>query len=1239
MKRLLVSVMLGLMLLNVPAVGQGTRGSLTGLVKDPTGAAILDAAVTAKNNATAEEFRGETDSQGAFVFPSLPVGLYTVAVEAKGFKRAELPEVLIEVSTSARVTIDLEIGNVTEEVTVTGEAQAVVNTVSPVLNNVVNTRQVTDLPLPGRNPLDLARLQAGIAVPGNDIRNATVAGLRGTATNITHDGVNVMDNVVKVDSFFAISAPTVEAVSEFSVSVGTTGSDAGRGVAQVRIVTPSGSNELHGSVFLFHRNDNLHANSFANNANNLPKNVELQNRFGYSAGGPVYIPKVYDGRNKTFWFTSYQGFREPFTATASRTVLTEQARRGLFRYVDRDGNLQTINLIGGIGDANARARALNPLTAAIVNSTPLPNDTQGLIGDGLNTGGFRFQVPGKDSNDRWSVRVDQQLFNRWGSHKLEYVLHRATFLSSPDFLNGGEPVFPGGVFSLQSSTRWNTSAAIHSTFGATATNEVRYGHQRAPVGFLRSAPPDMPFFINAISFTDPDERNLSNGRNTTVYHFQDNFAWVRRAHTFRMGAEAQSITFHNFTTDGTHPTVNLNSNTANPTGILNADFPRLPAGTAGTNIAGRARSIYVDLVGLLGSAQQTFFVTDPQRGFTPGAPFSRPIRQRDVSLYFQDQWRVKRNLTLNYGLRWEYLAVPEVLNGLALLPANGVEGLFGISGFGNVFNPGVLRGTSPTLLDFAGGDTGRPIYNDDWNNFAPFIGFAYAPKFRSGPLSWIFGSEDGKSSIRGGFSISYLRDGLSVFSGVMGSNPGLTLTPAVTNPVGTLTEAGLPVPVPPFRVPLSDLDNFRLNSGNGIWTFDPNLRTPYVQQWSFGIEREIARGTAIEARYVGNHGVKLWRGFDFNEVNIFENGFLDEFLKAQRNLEINGGTSFAPGRPGTFALPTMAALFQGLPNNVGFQSTGFINALLLNNVGGMASTLANSTTYANTRTRLAPNFFRVNPNAAFARVLSNLSFSNYHSLQLELRRRFSRGVFLQANYTFSKALTDSEGSTSNLESFRTLRNFAIDRHRAGFDQTHRFISNFIYEIPVGPGRSFLNSGPGVVRKMLEGWQIGGIVNWQSGQPISVTSGRSTFNNLNPGLNPANLVGMSVEDFRKNVGVFKTPEGVFYINPLLLNIARNPDGSRTITVKDGLFEPPAPGAFGTFPRNFLNSANYYRTDFSVMKRTRYSERGYIEFRAEFFNLTNHTNFFPGSFSIDSESFGVIGGSGAPREIQLGLRINW
>lgn len=1240
--KLLARSLIVLLLATAPVFSQSTRGSLSGLVSDPNGGAINAATVTVKNIATSEDFKTTTNTQGVFVFASLLPGTYSLTVEAGGFKKTEVTEVVIEVAQPAKVDVKLEVGAVSEQVTVTGEAQEIINTTSPTLSKTINARQVADLPLLSRNPLDLARLQAGLAVNGTDVRNASVQGLRGNATNVTQDGINAMDNFVKGSSFFAISSPSLNATSEFSITVGTVGSDAGRGVAQVTMITPSGTNAFHGSVFYQHRNDALNANTFFNNATGTPKSFLRQHFFGVSSSGPLWIPKVYDGRNRSFWFFSYEGFREPFSVTRTRTVLSDQARTGVYRYVGANGQVQSVNLLS-LGNFHS----LNGLSTAQLNAMPSANNDICTACDQLNFRAFRYNVPGKDPSDRYNGRFDQQLWDssKWGSHRLEFVYHYGEFLLTPDTFNGLEAPFPGGVNAFQASIRTLYTAALHSTFGGTMTNEVRFGHQDAPVGFLRESQPSQPFIVFGAATTNFDNTFMSQGRNTEVNQVIDNFSLVKGSHTFKMGADIQHVYAYSYNDAGINETITLGSNSANSDGLAIGNLPNLPAGAAGTSIFNNARAIYRDLTGMLANASATFNVTSPSSGFVPGATRGRAFLYNDVSVYFQDAWRMKRNLTLNYGLRWEYEGVPSLPDGLGIQITN-FNDIFGVAGPGNLFQPTAKSGNAAATLDFVSGKTSNSLYNKDWNNFAPFIGFAWSPNFNSGPMHWIFGGE-GRSSVRGGYSVSYLQDGFTVVSNALGTgttNPGLIQTAANTVPTGTLSSAGVPLVTPTFKVPITSADNFAINPNNGLWVIDPHLATPYVQQWSFGIEREINSNTAIEVRYAGNHAVKIYRAVDYNETNIFENGFLQEFLNAQANLAARGGSSFAPGVAGTVALPIFSALFNGLSTGTGFGNSTFIANLQQNNIGAMVNTLAYSPTFKTNRASLPPAFFVGNPNAQFARVLGNFSYSKYQSFQVEIRRRFSGGLSFQANYTLARTLNDGTGTINNqstLTSFRSLRNLRLDYQNSGQDQRHRFVANVVYDLPFGTGRRYLHDIWAPARKAIEGWTAGVIVTSQTGTPFFFNSNRSTFNSFNAGSNPAQLVGMTFAEISKNIGVFKTPQGVFFINPNLLNIVTNAAGALTSArLKDGILGAPAPGTFGNFPLNSLYGPNFNQTDFTLAKRTYFRERANVEFRMIAFNLFNHPNFVYGGNTFDSSSFGrITSTTGIERQISFNIAVNW
>ena len=1257
----LLIVGLAILVLQVVGMAQSsTHGSLTGTITDQQGAVVSGATVTLSSAVAGADRTAVTDSNGNFDFQSLLPGTYSISVEAQGFKKALAREIVVNVAQNTQVKVQLDIGLANETVTVIA-SQEVLNTASASLTSTVNTRQVVDLPLPTRNPLELAGLQAGVAVVGNGFRGASIAGLRQTATNVTQDGINAMDNFVKTSSLFAISTPSLNSTAEFSITTGTTGSDAGRGVAQVTLITKSGTSEFHGGAFYMNRNDYFQANTFFNNALGTPRPRQNQHFFGFDIGGPIYTPWFgeggpthWNGRDKAAFFFAYEGFRDNFSVTRNRTVLTDTARQGIFRYsrigctpAGSPSCVQTVNLLA-IGTQNS----LNPITTGILNTIPLPNNPD--VGDGFNLGGFRYNVTGVSNNDKFVGRYDHQLVSdtRLGSHKLEFVLNYFKNILSPDTFNGLEGPFPGLVNSTQGGPRWLVTGALVSNFGSSVTNVFRMGKQWAPVGFLLERNPTEPF-INFQAITDPYAGGSfqSQGRDTQVWNIKDDLTWSKGNHIFKMGADYQQIFATTFNDVGTNQIINLGTPSHNPGGIDDSDFPN-----SNSTIRANARSIFANLVGNLNSSSATVNVTSPTSGFVLGATRERLFQQRDLALYIQDQWRARNNLTLNLGVRWDYMGVPTIPNGLAIQLTEHHD-IFGVSGFGNLFNPNAPAGAAPAIgiLDFVSGDTGKGLYSNDWNNFAPFFGFAWSPEFNNRLGRWIFGGP-GKSSIRGGYSISYIRDGFTVISNAMGvgtTNPGLIATAAETTLTGVLT-GPIPLDPPSFQIPITDRQNNLLNPNNSLWAIDPTLRSPYVQQWSFGIEREIARDTALEIRYAANHAIKLYRAVDFNEINIFENGFLNEFLNAQRNLAAyiaanpNCGQSgqpacrFTPGSaPGTVALPIFSAFFNGVSAANGFLNTTFISHLNNNNVGSIASTLAFSNTYRAARQNPAngipANFFVANPNALASRLLTNDSMSNYHSLQVEVRRRLAAGLLFQADYTFSKALTnapDAQGNNqSTLENFRTFRDKRLDYRRSNDDQTHRFVANGIYDLPFGRGRRYLSGANTFIDQTLGGWSLGGIVVWSTRPPFFITAGRTTFNGWPAGIAlttasdannlPAQLVGISFEDFKKNVGLFKTPGGVFWFNPDLLNITTNSRGQVTgSTLKPGLLGQPDPGTFGNFPMNSLNSGDYFNLDMSLTKRFPVGERVSLDLKTTFINILNTPNFTYGNTQFDSTQFGRI-----------------
>ena len=1274
-------------LVAITAFSQQTTGTLHGTVNDPSGAVVAGATVTVTNPETGAERAAETNSNGVFDFQALQPGKYTVSVEAKGFKRAVSRDIVVSVSVAAEVTIPLEIGSANETVTVTA-AQEVINTTTPSVTNIINTRQVVDLPLIDRNPVNLAGLQAGIAVVGTDVRGASVSGLRQTAVNLTQDGINAMDNFVKTSSFFALTTPSLNSTSEFSVTTGTVGSDSGRGAAQVNLVTKGGTNDFHGHAFLQIINNWTDANTWFNQSIHAAKPILRQHYDGFDIGGPVYAPRFGEGgksylsgKDRAFFFFSYERFVQSDSRSRNRVVLTPSARQGLFSY-QVGGVVNTVNLLT---QSSVPFHALNPVMTAHLDQIPAPNNNLGCStgADGFNISCFQFNANQLTSNDKYVVRYDHQLFKdrSFGSHKLEFVFSRVLTKTFPDVTtNGLEAPFPGGVNGFQASTRNLVTPALISTFGNNVTNVLRFGRQWAPVDFNRDAPQILPFISLPGVLTNYDNTFLPQPRNTIVDQATDTLSWVKGNHLWKGGMDWQNVLGISRNDAGivqTNQIGPITANTANNTGLTIAG--NLP-GASSANLTA-ANTVYGAITGLLGSATQTLNVSSPTSGFVPGYTRLRTVDEKDLALFVQDQWRMKSNFTLSYGVRWDYMGVPTVPNGLAIQPTN-FDSVWGISGVGNLFKPTAAPGsnTQPSAtLDFVSGDTGRGLYKNDWNNFAPFVGFAYSPNFKTGLLHRLFG-EEGTSSIRAGYSISYLHDGVTTFTNLLGTgntNPGLIqtantsvlsgVTPPSNQIRGQLTAGGVPLIFPTFKMPITDRENFLANTASGLWTADPNLRSPYVHQWNFGIEKEIFKNLALEVRYVGNYAPNTWRALNINEINIFENGFLNDFVNAKKNLAIFqattpcGGTgqpacTFAnSGLAGQVALPVFNAFFSGRAGD--FTNATFIQNLNDNNVGTLANTLAFSSTYRANRENpalgLAGNFFVVNPNAAFVNILTNDSKSNYNALEIELRHRYSSGLQFQADYTWSKAMgdaTDAQGNNqSDLVSRLTLRNPKADYRRSPQDQTQRFIANGIYDLPFGHGRHWMSNANGAVDRLVGGFTIGAIVSWATGVPWYVASGRTTFNNGTANIG-AQLTGITFEEFKKNVGLFKTTQGVFFVNPNLLDITLDKFGSATASkLKPGLMSAPAPGTFGDFPVNSLNGPSYFNFDLSVTKRIQITERVRFELKGTAINVLNHPNFiFPATatgattnvMNFDSTSFGrVTNQRGTQRQMNIIAQITF
>ena len=573
-----------------------------------------------------------------------------------------------------------------------------------------------------------------------------------------------------------------------------------------------------------------------------------------------------------------------------------------------------------------------------------------------------------------------------------------------------------------------------------------------------------------------------------------------------------------------------------------------------------------------------------------------------------------------------------------------------------------------------GGNAGKEnaYYKTDYNNFAPTVGVAYTPHFKSGIGKFLFGSE-GKTVLRGGYGQSYVNDSiLTALNGADGSNVGLgsTAANAVVNGSTNLNlrlSGALPIiSAPVFNgAPTYLFNNSPAVGGNvgNISAVDPNLQVPKVEQYSFGIQREFFGNLAVEIRYVGSRSKSLLRGADFNQIDIFNNGFLADFNRAAANLALNGTTVFCAGiTPGCQPL----TIFQSGAGSAGRLGvgTGGLSATTFNNNlrNGTVADLArlyvsgglnNHPTVANPT---AAPFLNIMPNPASgtADIIINDATHNYNSLQIEIRRRFSQGLYLQANYTFAKNLTNAVGTSQALfDTYLDNNNKQWDNQRADFDQTHTFNFNGIYQLPFGKGKMLLNRG-GAIDQIFGGWEVSGLVQWTSGAPITFTDTRGTLNRTGRSARQTANTNLTNAEIRALGGIFQANGNIYYINPSVLLQTLNPaTGRYSSTASQGFGTTPFagqaffntnPGQTGNMARAVLNGPKFFNINASVLKSFRFTETVRLQLRAEAFNLLNNTNFTfatageqrPG---ITGTTFGQVTDTTAARTMQFAFRFEF
>jgi TonB dependent receptor len=1197
----------------------------------------------------------------------------------------------VDVGTPITVDASLSTGNISEVVEVSSGGE-VLQTQTATVGTNIQGRQITETPIASRDALDLVGMMPGTASVGAP-RRSSINGLPKGSLSITIDGVDVQDNLLRSsDGYFTYVRPRVDAIEEVTVSTANPGAESGGdGAVQIKFVTKRGTNNYNGGVFWQHRNTLFNAAYWYNNRDLKPsangfipdyRNKVRLNQYGGRYGGPLPFPhfgeggpKIHSGKDKAFFFFNYEEFRQPESQSRTRVVLNPQAQLGNFSYIA--GGVTTTRNLLTLAAANGQVSSIDPTIASMLariqsatgtsgNFTPITND--------VNRQNYNFTPSGGQVRKFLALRFD---FNLTKNHSLEFVTNRQLFVQSKDFLNGQDERFPGFPSYTQGSARNSYSTAVRSTLKPTLINEARFAVASGVSSFSPTiTASDFGYSNNLLldigtptGITSPYSRNSFSSRNTPTYDFTDSVTWIKGSHSINFGGQYKEIRPTSTALNRIVPTISFGIDATDPTNsspLWSAtNFP----GANAAQIA-EAKALYATLIGrVTGYAGTAYLGSDGT--YKLNGEQTQTSKQRTYGLFAQDSWKISPSFTLNYGLRWQ----PQ--GGYVVTSANyarlsSFADVYGLSGEGNLFKPGVLTGRVPTVV---GVPIGESAYKEDKMNFAPTVGAVWSPNFGDKSfLRAIFG-ESGKSVFRGGYSISYVREGTALIGSLLGANPGGNLSAARNLTVGGLT-VGSNLRDPGnnnltansfLATPAYPLSLTPANSANA---FDPNLKTGSVTSFSFGYQRELDRNTVVEFRYVGNRGNNLFRQHNINELNTVENGFASEYALAQANLYANAaagrciiagqtpmtnpgcqfnfayfgagtGTSPLPKILAYIHTPTMALPYEPA-NPLRYSSPLFVNTTLAaqlsrNNpsvIGFAGNVENNAIRRTNAITNGLPsNFFYANSTtlSGGAFILDNSARSWYDSGIIEVRRRLSSGLRVQASYVWSKAQSDSFQSNSD--------NFANFVHREGgrelaknvavFDISHQFKFDATYDLPFGKGRKFFGNANGLADAVLGGWTFLPTVRWQSGSPFS-------FGNVQ-------LVGLTKKELQKAIKLRKGPNVVTFLpDDIILNTQKafNIDvtAANGYGTTFGTGGPTgkflAPAGFGNCQSSFSGQCGYnnlilygpgfFKFDATIAKKIKFGEKRNIEFRATFLDALNKPNFRVGGFGADLVN-AAVGGS--------------
>ncbi len=1199
-----------------------STSSLTGLVTDPSGAVIPGARIVVVNSDTNQRRSAVTDSQGRYSFPQMQPSTYEVHAAAPGCADGIVRDVALLGNTPSTVDIRFEVGTVQQTVAVTGEALQV-NTQDATLGNAIGTHPILELPFDARNVVGLLSIQPGVTFFGDpsqrdDYRSGSVNGGKSDQGNVTLDGVDVNDQQFRT-AFTGVLRTTLDSVEEFRTTTTNGDADTGRSSgAQVALVTKSGTNAVHGSLYEYTRNTLTSANTFFNNADGIPRQKLIRNVYGASVGGPVK-------KDRLFYFFNNEGRRDASDATAVRVVPNMLFREGIFTYQNTAGGTTQLTP-SEIRAIDPQHIGESPAVLQLLQAYPAPNDN--TVGDGLNTAGYRFtrSVPLRYNTDiaRGDYQLDsagkQTLFWRGNLQNDHYVPSTTT--------SSGIPQFPGQSDSTITLQNAKGMALGHTwVISNNLVNSIRYGYTRQSydnTGVL-SGP-----LVGFTGIDNPVASTTALSATIPVHDIEESLTWTKGAHTVVAGGSLRFIRTNRLSFANSY-----SSATMTPGWFVdNARYLLQP--DVNPNTLSDYTTQMVNLLGLVSQGTADYNYNKQGALLPQGEGIRRDFADNEYEFFLQDTWKVTRGFTANFGAR--------VNLDPALYEVNGYQTSTNIplgvwandrAGLAERGLPQSL--VTPLSFQLASAPGGRSLYPFQ-SHIAPRVGLAWSPQSDSGWRKRLFGGP-GKTAIRAGFGLYYDAFGQSLIRIADATSLGFstTLQNAGTQPYTTVPRcvrlnqipSGLLPAAPPGGFPQVAPNAFAATSG-----VDSSIQSPYTMNMDFSIGRDLPHGFHVESSYVGRLSRHSLIGDDVGMyTNLVDPKSGQTYFQAatlmQQYVRQNLPANKVPN------IAWFQDLFPGYAGN-GLSATQSIyqNAWLQNPASDTTAlqVIDASATGCSPCSALGPNAL-YNPQYVALTAFRSIGAGDYHAFQTTVRKQYSSGVQFDFNYTLSKCIDlgstrESDGPNgpqgSGLGLIQNPWNPGQMRAVCDYDVRQLVSAFMVAELPFGRGHLLAHHANKFVNAFIGGWQLSAIWRQSSGLPVGVSNGGYWPTNWN--YPPFATQTASVQQATTKNGVSGGPN-LF------------PDANAAFNA----FELTFPGQSGS--RNTLRGDGFFTIDTALAKRFTmfYNEHHSIQIRAEAFNITNSVRFDVNQLSLslsNSVAFGKYNGTlNTPRVFQFGGRYEF